>query len=74
MWEPQIITFLLIDEICYCVFGRDGAVGAGRKLPAPPRVPALTVPHVYVRLQRAGLVLVTTRRAAKSFEKRENRI
>ena len=45
MWEQQRIPFLSINEICYLVLGRGGAVGAGRELPAHPRVPALTVPN-----------------------------
>jgi len=39
--QPQI-TFPSIVEICYRLLGRGGAVGAGRELPAHPRVSALT--------------------------------
>ena len=41
------ITFLSIGEIGCCVLGRGGAVGAGRELPAHPRVPSLPVPRRY---------------------------
>ncbi len=40
-----LIAFLSIGEICCCVLGRGDAVGADRKLPAHPRVLALTMPR-----------------------------
>ena len=43
MRKLQIITFLPIFEIGHCALGSGGAVGAGRELPAHPRVPALTI-------------------------------
>ena len=39
--QPQI-TFPSIVEICYRLFSRGGAVGAGRELPAHPLSAALT--------------------------------
>ena len=36
------ITCRSIFEIGHCALGRGGAVGAGRELPAHPRMPALT--------------------------------
>ena len=54
LWAMPRITSLSIVEICYCDLGRDGAVGAGRELPAHPRVPALTVPR-RLRVPRRAL-------------------
>ena len=34
---PKRITVLSIGELGYCILGRGGAVGAGRKLPACER-------------------------------------
>ena len=88
MRKLQIITFLPIFEIGHCALGSGGAVGAGRELPAHPRVPALTMPILIMNLPQVTIYAHAginrndieievdndaARRVATSSEKRENR-
>ena len=58
MWELQRIPFLPINEICYLVLGRGGVVGAGRELPAHPRVLLVGSPAFVATWRAASRLLM----------------